>query len=188
MQTVCLLWCSDLALTASQDVKTGSLSCLLLPSSQPTFQCNTGGVMWGETILQIMIRCKIQGSFYNFILGRVFRYRRVFSRQGFSCVCWCSLVGGQVKGAFLMCSLFTDFTLLAALTILPSLSQLAYSRTFPAIKQGLNIIIIFWTVEMMDWKSVGTRTHSLRTHNNSHWNLCLNVLKIWVWLSLIGMF
>lgn len=31
---------------------------------------------------------------------------RFFSRQGLSCECWCFLVGGQVKGAFLMCSLF----------------------------------------------------------------------------------
>lgn len=33
---------------------------------------------------------------------------------------------------------------------------------------------------MIDWKSVGIRTCSLKTHNKSHWNRCLNVLKMCV--------
>lgn len=68
-----------------------------------------------------------------------------FSRQGFSCECWCFLVGGQVKeGAFLMCNLFkgaiVTFHHAGCTHHSPPPSQLAHSRAFLAVKQGLSIL------------------------------------------------
>lgn len=142
MQTVCLSALVFRFGSESLQRCKNQFSLLPTPPFVPAnFSEQTQGVLCGEKLyyrssLDAVFRVAFTISSWEEYLG----IEGFFSRQGFSCVCWCCLVGGQVKGTFLLCSLFTYFILLAALTILPSPSQLAYSMAFPAIKQGLSIL------------------------------------------------
>lgn len=86
-------------LKASNDVKNSSLSCLLLPSSQPTFhskcrQCYLGKNYTAEPL----VGAHFGVVFFSFTLENVFRYRSVsFSRQGFIYIC-CMLSAGWATG------------------------------------------------------------------------------------------
>lgn len=51
MQTLCLLWCLYLALKASDDLKSSSFACLLLPSAQPAFHSKYKGYCFRRTML-----------------------------------------------------------------------------------------------------------------------------------------
>lgn len=144
MQTLCLLWWSDLALRASQDVKK---QFSLLPTPffiLANFSEQIQRVLCGEKLYYISsIDADFKIAFTISSWKEYLGTGSFFSRQGFRCVCRCCLMGGQVKGTFLMCSLFKgcdSHKFHHAGCTHPPPSQLAYSRAFLAIKQGLSIL------------------------------------------------
>lgn len=141
-------------LKASNDVKNSSLSCLLLPSSQPTFhskcrQCYLGKNYTAEPL----VGAHFGVVFFSFTLENVFRYRSVsFSRQGFIYIC-CMLSAGWATGRtppdFLPASGRWFVGAWAAPIIF--FFYLVYCRAFLAIQQGLGIlsfsILQRWLIE-----------------------------------------
>lgn len=87
--SLCVLWCSDLALRASNDVKNSSLLPTPPPFTPANFSEQIQGVLRGE---KLYCRSSLGAEFRVFFSVSSWEeyldYRSGFARQGFSCVCW----------------------------------------------------------------------------------------------------
>lgn len=158
-------------LKASNDVKTSSLSCLLLPSSQPTFHSKYGQCYLGKNYTtEPSVGARFGVLFFSVSSWKIYLGTEVFffSRQGFihshmlHAVCW----GGRLEGHLLISHLLQGGDLWVHGLHPPFffLFYLVYSRAFLAIKQGLGTlsssILQRWLIEGQQgfvlWRHVTT--------------------------------